>query len=297
MTAEHTDISWYRAVEGALGVRPLSHQPLSGGCVAPVYRVDLMNGSSAVAKLGGGAGTFGGLELEGEMLEFLARESALPVPEVYLKTENLLLMEFLAGGSPIGDKSQQHAAELLAALHNILGPDYGRLGFGFEYDTVIGGLRQPNPWTKSWVEFFRDQRLIYMARGAFEAGRLEFSLLQRVERLGERLDDLIDEPLHPSLIHGDMWTGNVLVDGPRVSGFVDPAVCYADAEIELAFSTLFGTFGVSFFKRYNEIRPIADGFFDLRLDIYNLWHLLTHVRLFGGSYVGSVDRILRRHGL
>ena len=82
-----------------------------------------------------------------------------------------------------------------------------------------------------------------------------------------------------------------------VSGFVDQAVRYADAEIELAFSTLFGTFGVSFFKRYNEIRPIADGFFDLRLDIYNLWHLLTHVRLFGGSYVGSVDRILRRHGL
>jgi len=296
MTPEGSDRSWYRAVEGALGSVPIGHQPLSGGCIAPVYRVDLQNGRNAVAKLGG-ADNYGGLVLEGDMLEYLGRESMLPVPEVYLKTENLFLMEFLEGDSQLGTASEQHAAELLAALHNNLGPDYGHFGYGFDRDTVIGGLRQPNPWTRSWIEFFRDQRLMYMAREAFDAGRMELSLLQRVERLSEQLERFIDEPLHPSLVHGDMWTGNVIIDRGRIAGFVDPAIYYADAEIELAFSTLFGTFSEPFFKRYNEIRPIADGFFDVRLDIYNLWHLLTHVRLFGGSYLRSVDRILSHHGI
>ncbi|NQV20579.1 MAG: fructosamine kinase family protein, partial [Rhodospirillales bacterium] len=225
------DISWYRAVEGALGVRPLGHQPLSGGCIAPVYRLDLQNGRKAVAKLGA-ADSYGGLMVEGGMLEYLARESTLPVPEVYLKTETLLLMEFLPGTSPIDARAEEHAGALLAGLHNILGPDYGRLGFGFENDTVIGGLRQPNPWTTSWVEFFRDQRLLYMAREAFDAGRMDLPLLQRIDRLADQLPDLIDEPLHPSLIHGDMWSGNVIVDQGHISGFVDPAIYYADAEIE-----------------------------------------------------------------
>jgi len=296
MTTPNNDPAWYRTVEGALGVRPASHTPLAGGCVAAVFRVDLGNGQSLVAKVGE-TGNAGNLVLEGAMLEYLGQESQLPVPEVYFKTERLLLMELLPGNSQIDTLAETHAGQLLAELHNVLGPDYGRLGYGFELDTVIGGLKQPNPWTRSWIDFFRDHRLLYMAREAFDAGQLDLSTLQRIDRLAEKLPNLIDEPLHPSLIHGDMWTGNVIVDRGRITGFVDPALCYADAELELAFSTLFGTFGEPFFKSYSEIRPIADGFFEVRLDIYNLWYLLVHVRLFGGSYVNSVERILNRHGL
>jgi fructosamine-3-kinase len=87
-----------------------------------------------------------------------------------------------------------------------------------------------------------------------------------------------------------------LVDNDRVTGFLDPAIYYADAEIELAFSTLFGTFGDPFFARYEALRPLEPGFMDTRRDIYNLYPLLVHVRLFGGSYVRSVDGILRRFG-
>ena len=296
MTTPDTGPAWYRTVEGALGVRPAGRQLLSGGCVAPVYRVDLKDGKSVVAKIGTQDGK-GNLVLEGTMLEYLGQESELPVPEVFLKTKRLLLMELLPGSSLIDRRAEEQAGRLLANLHNILGPDHGRLGFGFELDTVIGGLKQPNPWTRSWIDFFRDQRLLYMAREAFDAGQMDLTLLHRIDRLAERLPDLIDEPLHPSLIHGDMWTGNLIVDQGRITGFVDPALCFTDAELELAFSTLFGTFSEPFFKCYREIRPIADGFFELRLDIYNLWYLLVHARLFGGSYVGSIEHILRRHGL
>jgi fructosamine-3-kinase len=93
-----------------------------------------------------------------------------------------------------------------------------------------------------------------------------------------------------------MWGGNVLVNDGCIAGFIDPAIYYADPEIELAFSTLFSTFGEPFFRRYSEIRPIRPDFFEVRRDLYNLWPLLVHVRLFGGGYVRQVERILKSLG-
>jgi fructosamine-3-kinase len=114
--------------------------------------------------------------------------------------------------------------------------------------------------------------------------------LARVEKLCGQLDRWITAPDAPRLIHGDMWTGNVLVKGGRIAAFVDPALYYADPEIELAFATLFGTFGDSFFRRYGELRPIRPGFFEARRGLYNLYPLLVHVRLFGGSYLQDVAK-------
>jgi fructosamine-3-kinase len=118
---------------------------------------------------------------------------------------------------------------------------------------------------------------------------------RNVDQLAARLDDILYEPEQPALIHGDMWGGNVLPDNGRIAGFVDPAIYYAHPEIELAFSTLFSTYGKPFFRRYEEIRPLQPDFFEERRDVYNLYPLLVHVRLFGGSYVGQVKRILSRY--
>ena len=133
-----------------------------------------------------------------------------------------------------------------------------------------------------------------MARAAVDEGVLPIDVMHRIDGLAGRLDGLLAAPDRPALIHGDMWGGNVLVKDGRIAGFVDPAIYYADPEIELAFSTLFSTFGEPFFRRYGEFRPLDRGFFETRKDLYNLYPLLVHVRLFGGGYVGSVDRILRR---
>ena len=168
--------------------------------------------------------------------------------------------------------------------------------FGFDGATVIGGLDQPNPWTDSWRDFFRDRRLLYMGREAMDAGRLSAGVMARLETLADRLDTWIAEPARASLVHGDMWGGNVLTAGGKITGFIDPAIYYADAEIELAFTTLFNTFGDAFFARYAEHRPIRAGFFEERRDLYNLYPLLVHVRLFGGHYVNSVERTLERFG-
>ena len=261
--------------------------PLSGGCVADVRRVVLADGRELVAKRGAG------LLLEARMLRYLAANSAVPVPDVYHAEADLLLMEYIAAGDPdpITAPTQEHAATVLAALHGITAPT-----FGLEFDTVIGGLPQPNARHRSWRTFFRDRRLLYMAEEARTADRLPLDLYARIQKLAEHLDKWITDDAEPALIHGDLWGGNILARGGKLVGVVDPAISYSDPEIELAFTTLFGTFEKPFFVRYHALRPIAPGFFEERRDLYNLYPLLVHVRLFGGTYVGDVEKIVTRFG-
>ncbi|MGH6866145.1 MAG: fructosamine kinase family protein [Methyloceanibacter sp.] len=169
--------------------------------------------------------------------------------------------------------------------------------FGYDRDTLIGPLAQPNPQSARWVAFFRDHRFMHMARLAHEEGDLPASLLGRIEALATRLDDYLVEPVFPSLLHGDLWTGNVLVRDNRIAGFVDPAIYCGHPEIELAFTTMFGTFGRPFFETYESLLPLEPGFHDLRRDLYNLYPTLVHVRLFGASYLSGIDGTLSRLGV
>jgi fructosamine-3-kinase len=275
-------------IEPALGARPTTIRPLSGGCVGDVSLAELPSGERIVAKAGD-AGS--GLEVEGMMLRHLKDPGGLPVPDVLYAGPSLLLMTFVETSGGIDASAQEDAAHHLARLHGVT-----RAAFGFDEDTVIAQLRQPNGELASWRTFFRDRRLLYMAEDAHAAGRLPTALRHRIDTLAARLDDWIADDGVPGLVHGDMWGGNVLTRGGKIAAFVDPAIYYADTEIELAFSTMFGTFGDPFFRRYDELAGLRPGFFEERRDLYNLWPLLVHVRLFGGGYVASVARTLERYG-
>ena len=183
-------------------------------------------------------------------------------------------------------------ALLIARLHAT-----PRERFGYSRDTLIGPLHQPNPQTSLWVPFFRDHRLLYMAREAHREGCLPSPLLTRIERLAERIENYLIEPSFPSLLHGDLWTGNVLVREGRIAGFVDPAISCGHPEIELAFATMFGTFGKTFFEVYESLVPLEPGFHELRASLYNLYPSLVHVRLFGAGYLAGIERTLARIGL
>jgi fructosamine-3-kinase len=263
--------------------RVVSARRFADGNTTELWLIDLADGRRVVAKHGTG------LTLEGAMLRHLAEHSKLPVPELFHADDRLLVMSWIEGDGGLTASAQEHAAELIADLHGV-----GADRYGFPFDTLIGPLHQPNPESPDWIAFFRDYRLMHMARLAMEENRIDKGLMAGIERLAELVPDLIGEPAPPSLIHGDLWGGNVLTYRGRISGFIDPAVYHADPEIELAFSTLFGTFGEPFFRRYAELRPIRPGFFEVRRDLYNLYPLLVHVRLFGGSYRSQVARIVSR---
>src|SRR5690606_36504268 len=227
-------------IEALTGRTPERLRPLSGGCIADVYRVDFASGDPLVAKAGDGSGP--SLTIEAFMLRYLREHSSLPVPEVVYDSDTLLLMTFLPGDSHFNARAQAHAAELIAALHEVRGE-----AFGFERDTLIGSLRQPNPPAQRWLPCFREQRLLYMTQVAVEAGQLSPEIARRLERFAADLERWLIEPPYPALIHGDLWTTNILAQDGRITGFLDPAIYYAHPEIELAFSTLFNTFDATFF--------------------------------------------------
>jgi len=276
-------------IEAALGVTPRRIGPLSGGCIGDVYAVDFDANKRVVVKHDSSADAK--LDVEAFMLRYLAEHSNLPVPAVRFAASDLLIMEFIDGESLFSAKAEEHAADLLAALHECRANEYG-----LDRDTLIGGLYQPNTKTSSWVTFFRDHRIMHMARLAHDERRIDTTMLGRIESFAGRFEELLADPPYPSLLHGDVWTTNVLALDGRITGFIDPAIYYGHPEIELAFTTLFGTFGDTFFKRYHERRPIADGFFDTRRDIYNCYPLLVHVRLFGSGYVSGINKVLMHYG-
>ncbi len=284
-------------LEAALGARIVetSAMPVGFGLVGLALRLDdgrRLAVKARQAARGGAASSGAGLELEAFMLRELARLSELPVPHVHHADPDLLVMNFIeTDGGGITESVERHAGALIAALHAVPRPF-----FGYASDTLIGPLKQPNPRSARWVPFFRDHRLLYMAGKAHAAGGLPSAFLHRIDKLAARLDDYLLEPAHPSLLHGDLWTGNVLVRAGRIAGFVDPAIYFGGPEIELAFATLFGTFGAAFFATYEDSIPLEPGFHELRRDLYNLYPLLVHVRLFGASYLGGIDRTLGRLG-
>lgn len=256
--------------------------PLSAANNAQIYRIGLDDGKIVVAKV-----AERGLDTEAWMLNYLKSKSKLPVPSILYSNEHVIIMEFIPAHFMMDDGAHRHAAELLADLHKIRADSYG-----LERDTVIGSLPQPNPQSKDWVQFFAEHRLLYMTREAQREGKVDTKFVKQAEKLAGKLKDLLGPPGPPSLIHGDVWGGNILAGQGKIAAFVDPAIYYADAEIELAFIKLFNTFGGSFFSRYNEIHPIRPGFMETRADIYSLYPLLVHARLFGASYARKAQKVL-----
>lgn len=276
-----------------LGQMVVQRMSLHGGCIADVARLELADGTFVVEKRRRGVVGAGDLELEAWMLGYLARASRLPVPEVLLASADQLILSYVSHeeGNP-AETAQIDAARQLAALHAIT-----QEGFGLERDTLIGPLAQANALSASWVDFFREHRLLAISAYATASGRLPADFAGRLEQLAPKLDGLLAPPEIASLLHGDLWAGNLLYGADRVAAFIDPAIYYGHPEIELACTTLFGGFGESFYAAYAEARGIAPGFFEDRADLYNLYPLLVHVQLFGSGYLAPIDCTLRRHGL
>lgn len=200
-----------------------------------------------------------------------------------------LVTEAIAAGRPGRDFFARFGARF-AKLH----VETRSTRFGFEHDNWIGSTPQPNPWCSDWVEFFREHRLGYQFRLAERQGRADPELARLGDRLLGRLDAWLAAPEEPAcLLHGDLWSGNFLADESGDPVLIDPAAYYGRREADLAMTRLFGGFSPEFYRAYEEVWPLAPGADD-RSAIYELYHLLNHLNLFGSSYRESCVAILRR---
>lgn len=265
-------------IEAAAGSPVARTAPMGGGHGASLIAVDLADGRRLVAKTGAG------LAPEGFCLSYLARATVCPVPQLLLADDDLLLMAHVDGSTgAAGKDAQRDLARVLAELHTIVGPRYG-----FPRATPHAGFLQPNDWDRDWHRFYGENRLMFVAR------QIDRDVARRVEKLVARLPDLLPQPKAPGLIHGDLWGGNIISRDERIAAFVDPSLYFADPEIEIAFLTLFGDVNEDFLAVYDERRKLSPDFRETRRDLYCLWHLLVHLKLFGASYRAQVDAILDR---
>jgi len=231
------------------------------------------------------------LASEAQMLEYLSNYSNLPVPKVIKKLDNILITEYIKNNGISKEDAEYDAAVKLAALHRISQKQYG-----FATNTSIGIFEQSNRQNESWVDFYKRERVLDFANKSYAEGKLPDDLYVRVITFCDDFDKYLQEPEQPSLLHGDVWSGNVLVNDGEVSAFIDPAIYYGHHEVELAFIMMFQTFDAPFFQKYAELFPIADGFFEERADIYQLYPYLVHARAFGKNYLPYIERILEKYG-
>lgn len=270
-------------IEKELKNKIVSIAPLSAANNAQIYRLTVDKAGPCVAKV-----AERGLDIEAWMLRYLKEHSNLPVPQIYYANEHVIIMSYVESHHQLDGAAQRDAAQHLAALHAIPAPTYG-----FERDTLVGAMRQPNTPAESWAAFFAEHRLLYMAREALSEGKIDAKMMKLAERVAGKVAGIVGVSNPPGLVHGDIWGGNVLPGRGCVAAFVDPAIYFADPEMELAWIRLFSTFDGSFFARYAELRPIKPGF-EERADLYSLYPLLVHTRLFGASYARKAQKVLER---
>ena len=265
--------------------------PIGGGCINHGGKLTTADGEYFFLKWNHDAKFPGMFEKEARGLELLYASRAIRIPRVLgairCDPYQFILMEFI--------ESRQRSrifwdllGQRLALLHRNTSEF-----FGLDHDNYIGSLPQSNTPDQSWIEFFITRRLEIQLRAGVDSGGIDASIVTKFERLYPKLSEILTvEP--PALLHGDLWSGNLIADEKGEPCLIDPAVYYGNREVDLAMTRLFGGFDERFYEAYEEAFSTPPGL-DERLSIYNLYPLLVHVNLFGGGYLQQVTSILRAY--
>lgn len=260
------------------------HQSIGGGCINEAYLIDgsnqqyflKVNQSSKVAMF----------EAEKDGLQAMLDSASIKVPRPLLvqqdQQHSYLVMEYIAlgGGGDAFLMGQQ-----LAAMHQ-----HQSDHFGWHRDNTIGSTPQLNNPRTDWIEFWREQRLGYQIKLAASRG-IGQQGVKLCEQLAQRLESFFnDYQPQPSLLHGDLWSGNAAYTASGEPVIFDPACYYGDRETDLAMTELFGGFGAEFYRGYDAVWPLNEGY-EIRKRLYNQYHILNHYNLFGGSYGSQAIRM------
>ncbi len=229
-----------------------------------------------------------------EALGLTALANCVRVPQVYhyqydeRTGEASLWMEWIQTGQKC-EQTEELLGQKLASLHQRTHSSYG-----FVEDNYLGIYPQSNPWEGNWVTFFREHRVKAQMEIGMELGHITAKRHQQLEKLIDKLDQLLPAKPVASLLHGDLWGGNWFADENNTPVLIDPAVSYGDREVDIAMTELFGGFSERFYAAYQEVLPLSD-VYEERKRIYQLYYLLVHLNFYGESYGKQVDKVLNRY--
>ncbi|MBI9070497.1 MAG: fructosamine kinase family protein [Melioribacteraceae bacterium] len=265
-------------IESFLDDKIINTNSLGGGCIGNSQKIQTAKGklyflksypdtSSAI------------LQNEANGLIELKKSRVIKIPEVIYFDDEYLLLEFITTGKRKNNFSEIFGKQF-AKMHKCTSNK-----FGFFEDNFIGASIQKNqPYYNNWTEFYFNNRLLFQIKFAEQNGYLTSELRSQFNKLESKIDKILsgsDE--QPSLLHGDLWSGNFMVAENGEPVLIDPAVYYGHREADLGMTHLFGGFDSSFYKAYNETFPLPDGY-EYRINIYKLYHVLNHLNLFGSGY-------------
>jgi protein-ribulosamine 3-kinase len=261
----------------------LNFTPVSGGCINNGGKLTTAQGTFFI-KWNNAVKYPGMFRSEMEGLKRLASAGCVRVPAVQFESiagdYQFIIMDFVEQRAASASFWEKLGRDL-AALHRVTAAE-----FGLDHDNYIGSLPQSNRQSPDWIDFFTTRRL----EPQLELLRASTALRRKFEQLYKRLPEIFPEE-KPALLHGDLWSGNLIKDQTGNPCLIDPAIYYGHREIELAFTRLFGGFDNRFYDTYKEVFPLKPGFRD-RVDVFNLYPLLVHANLFGGHYLLEIDEIV-----
>jgi protein-ribulosamine 3-kinase len=277
---------------GKLGleISSLQFHSIGGGSINDTYQVIINRHIRFFLKLNSAAKYPALFQKEKKGLEFLGKQKIIYVPSVIVLDElagsQILLLEWIEGGLKTGNFWKQFGKQL-AALHHVTSSH-----FGFEEDNYMGALPQRNDQQKNWVGFFIHHRLQPQIEMAGERHLLQGQHLDAFSALYSKLNDIFNHE-EPSLVHGDLWSGNFMCNQTSEPVLIDPAVYFGHRSVDLAMTTLFGGFDKLFYESYHYYFPFPRNYHE-QWEICNLYPLLIHLNLFGSGYLGQIESILRR---
>ncbi|EHQ24410.1 fructosamine kinase family protein [Mucilaginibacter paludis] len=270
-------------IEQRLSELIINTSPMSGGSINQVYSLQTAQ-KKYVVKVNSKSKFPQMFACEATGLKTIAATATIAIPNVLFfddaGEESFLVLEWIESKRP-SQSSFNHLGQQLAAMHT-----HSAEAFGFDGDNYMGSLKQSNIKHDTWAAFYTGERLMPMVKIAVDNCLLSNRDEQFFEKLYARLPGLFEEE-KPSLIHGDLWSGNYIIANDDAPYLIDPAVSYGHREFDIAMTTLFGGFGRQFYRSYHESFPLAKGW-EQRLDLWNLYPLLLHLNLFGAGYLGQV---------
>lgn len=268
----------------------LSIIPVHGGSINSCFHLKTGKGSYFI-KINDAKKYPDMFETEVKGLSLLKPASTFHIPEIYFIDEHngrsFLLMEFIQSDTETAG-FWGNFAKSLAELHRNTADN-----FGLDHDNYIGSLKQYNKPKSSWTNFYIENRLAVQEKMARDSGKINFVMSKKFDRLYSKLENLFPEE-KPALIHGDLWSGNFMTDPEGKPVIIDPAVYYGHREMDIAMSQLFGGFSAKLYNFYQEYFPMEKAWQE-RMDLYQLYPLMVHVNLFGGTYAMQVKGIMEKY--